>query len=291
MKQTGFKDIILFVGPSVACLFLCLILPLVCLFAISFTNLELGAPLQHLKITGFDNYQTLLSSEATWQSCIVTLLFIVCAVSIETVLGLGLALALAQRFKGDSVIKTCLILPMMLAPIVVGLIWRYLFDTRFGIINVILAAIKVPQPLWLADQFWAFIAILITDIWQWTPFMFLILLAGLQRIPNHIIEAAKLDGASSWQLNMMIKIPYIKPILLFAILLRSIDAFKVLEVIFIMTFGGPGRATEVLSLHLYKIAFIGQHFGKAAALSIVFLLLSMVVSVIFFKVKKRVKLS
>ncbi len=283
------KNTVLFIWPTILFLSLGLVIPLLFLFVTSFTNLELGFSQAHFSFVGVSNYVSLFTDYATFKSLSVTLSFVVLAVFVETLLGLCFALGMTATFKGQFIIKALLIVPMMIAPLVVGLVWRYLFDTRFGIINILLEYVGFSQPLWLADQSWAFISILITDIWQWTPFMFMILLAGLQGIPKNLIEAAKIDGLSWLQLILFIKIPYIKQLILFAMLLRITDAFKVLEVIFIMTFGGPGLATEVLSLHIYKIAFIGQQFGKAGALSLLFFTLSLLVSILLLKKKSYKK--
>ena len=166
---------------------------------------------------------------------------------------------------------------MMIAPICVGLIWRYMFDTNAGPINAWLEPFGV-KPAWLADPGLAFLAICVTDIWQFTPFVFIMALAGLQGLDRSTLEAAHLDGVSGWQMIRHIKLPLIAPILAITILMRLIDALRGLEVVYAMTNGGPGLSTELFSLHIYKSAFVTQRMGHSAALSVCLLIATMVLS-------------
>ncbi len=167
--------------------------------------------------------------------------------------------------------RTVFVLPMMIAPICVGLIWRYLFDANFGPINLWSGALGFAPRAWLAVPELAFLAIVVTDIWQWTPFVLIMVLAALQGIDGSVIEAARIDGASAWQQITRVKLPVIKPILVVTLLMRMIDGFRGLEVVYVMTFGGPGQSTELFSLHIYKAAFISQKLGYSAALSVLLL--------------------
>ena len=167
-----------------------------------------------------------------------------------------------------------------------GWVWRYLFDTRHGPINIRLESLNLPTPLWLSNPTGAFLGVVITDVWQWTPFMFVMILAGLQSVPKNQIEAAIIDGAKWFQIIVSIKIPHILNIILLAIVIRLIDAFKVFEVIFMMTFGGPGLSTEVISLHIYKIAFVGQQFAKAAALSVFLLMIILLIGFVLVRLNR-----
>jgi multiple sugar transport system permease protein len=176
------------------------------------------------------------------------------------------------------VFRTVFILPIMLAPIVVGLVWRYLFDANFGLVNNLLAVFGVGKLPWLAESGLAFATIVVSDIWQWTPFVFIMILAGLQNLDRSALEAAAMDGASPWQAIWRVKLPMLLPIIVVTLMMRLIDAFRVLEVIYILTFGGPGRSTEVLSLYLYKTAFVGQDLGYASTLSVLLLLIVLLLS-------------
>lgn len=209
----------------------------------------------------------------------MTLTFAAAVVAAELLLGIILALLVEQGVRGLSVFRTIFILPMMIAPVVVGLIWRYLYDTRFGLINYYLQKAGIAPQLWLADPDLALLSVIIADIWQWTPFIFIIILAGLQSLPSSAVEAARVDGCSTFQIIWNIKIPLLLPVITVALLLRLIDAFRVLEVIFIMTFGGPGLSTEVLSLHIYKTAFISQRLGMASAIANFLLVVILILSI------------
>jgi multiple sugar transport system permease protein len=187
-------------------------------------------------------------------------------------------LLLEGRIPFISVFRTVFILPIMLAPIVVGLVWRYLFDANFGLVNNLLAVFGVGKLPWLAESGLAFATIVVSDIWQWTPFVFIMILAGLQNLDRSALEAAAMDGASPWQAIWRVKLPMLLPIIVVTLMMRLIDAFRVLEVIYILTFGGPGRSTEVLSLYLYKTAFVGQDLGYASTLSVLLLLIVLLLS-------------
>ncbi len=173
--------------------------------------------------------------------------------------------------RGTAFFRTVFILPMMIAPIAVGLVWRYIFDAQFGLVNEVLARLDIAPLAWLADPALAFIAIVIADIWQWTPFVFIMVAAALANVDSAVIEASRIDGARWWQMTLLVKLPMIAHVLAITLMMRLIDAFRVLEVIYVLTFGGPGDATEILSLHIYKTAFVGQHLGLAAAISVLLL--------------------
>jgi multiple sugar transport system permease protein len=160
---------------------------------------------------------------------------------------------------------------MMIAPIAVGLVWRYIFDAQFGLINAVLALFDIAPKGWLADPTLAFAAIVIADIWQWTPFVFIMMVAALANVDSAVIEASRIDGAKWWQMTFMVKLPMIAHVIAITLMMRLIDAFRVLEVVYVLTFGGPGDSTEILALHIYKTAFVGQQLGVAAAVSVLLL--------------------
>ena len=177
-----------------------------------------------------------------------------------------------------AVFRTLFILPMMIAPIAVGLTWRYLFDAQFGLINAILAVFGSAPIGGLAQENTAFIAIVIADIWQWTPFVFIMMIAALANVDTAVLEAARVDGANWWQTTFRVKLPMVMNVIAITLLMRLIDAFRVLEVIYILTFGGPGDSTEILSLHIYKTAFVSQRMGSAAAISLLLLMVVVILS-------------
>ncbi len=259
----------LFIAPAVLVMFGGLAFPVFQSVYLSFYDWKIGTPLSTAENVGFANYLRLISDPDVLESLWVTLKFGFWTISLEMILGISLALMLEKPIRGASLFRTIFILPLMVSPVVVGLIWRYLFDARVGWINYYLGVWFGMEPqVWLGDAELAFFAIVLTDIWQWTPFIFIIVIAGLQALPSEVIEASRVDGANWWQQIFLVKLPMISSILLIALLMRLIDVFRALEVMYIMTGGGPGRATELMSLHIYNRAFDAQLLGYASAISV-----------------------
>jgi multiple sugar transport system permease protein len=210
-----------------------------------------------------------------------TFVYAVVALTIEFLLGLGLALLLNGRLRGRSAFRALLLVPMMLPAVVVGVVWRLLLNPNFGAINGTLKSwgVNTDSFTWTASPKLAMASVIVADVWQWTPFMFLILLAGLQSIPQEPYEAALIDGSSPWQTFRNITLPLLKPAILIALLLRTMDLLRVFDQIFILTEGGPGFATETASLYIYRTAFRFSNFGYAAAMSFVLLAITNVISI------------
>ncbi len=272
----------LFLAPAGIILIVALLYPVGYLSVASFFDWRMGKPFADSTFAGFGNYLWILQDPSFRESFMVTVVFASSVVVLEMFIGVGLALMLERPIRGMSVFRTIFILPMMIAPIVVGLIWRYMYNPQFGIINKTLKDWGFKSIPWLSSPKWALPSVIIADIWQWTPFIFILSLAALQSLPKSSLEAARIDGASEWQQIIHIKLPLMMPVLVVAGLLRMIDAFKVLEVIFIMTNGGPGLSTEILSLQIYKTAFVSWELGRAAALSNILLALVMMITFIMF---------
>ncbi len=272
----------LFLAPAGIVLIFALLYPIGYLTVASFFDWRMGSPFADSTFAGLGNYTWILNDPSFRESFMVTITFAFAVVFLEMLLGVGLAFMLERPIKGMSVFRTIFILPMMIAPIVVGLIWRYMYNPQFGIINKTLKKWGFESIPWLSSPEWALPSVIIADIWQWTPFIFILSLAALQSLPRSALEAARIDGASGWQQIIYIKIPLMMPVLVVAALLRMIDAFKVLEVIFIMTNGGPGLSTEILSLRIYKTAFVSWELGRAAALSNILLAIVMVITIAMF---------
>ena len=271
----------LFVAPAVLVLAFTCLYPVIKGFELSFYDWSLGTPIESRKYIGWENFVWAWQDPALFNSIKVTLIFTVFAVTAELFLGLLIAFLLEKGIKGIVVLRTVFIIPIMIAPVVVGLLWRYLFDANFGLINHIVSLFGFEPIVWLGTPGLALPAVIITDIWQWTPFMFILFLAGLQSLPKDPVEAAQVDGATTWQVIRQVKLPLLAPVIWVAVILRIIDAFRSLEVMFIMTFGGPGRETEVLSLNIYKTAFMSQRLGLAAVNSIFLLAFIILLSVAF----------
>ena len=262
-----------FILPAVAIMVAGLVYPVLQAFYLSLYDWKIGSKFEDAPFVGLRHFVRMVSDSNVHESIWVTLRFGFWTITIEMFLGVALALLLEKPIRGASVFRTIFILPLMISPVVVGLIWRYLFDARIGWINYYLGKIGIEPQVWLGNADLAFFAIVFTDIWQWTPFIFIIVIAGLQALPSEILEASRIDGANWWQHILFVKLPMIRSILLIALLLRLIDVFRALEVMYILTGGGPGRATELLSLHIYNRAFETQQLGYASAISVLLIVI------------------
>jgi multiple sugar transport system permease protein len=276
----------LFVAPAVGILAFTCLYPVIKGFELSFYDWSLGTPISSRKYIGWENFAWAWQDPALFNSIKVTLVFTACSVLAELFLGLAIAFLLEKGIRGIAIFRTIFIVPIMIAPVVVGLLWRYLFDANFGLINYLVRLVGFEPKIWLGTPGLAMPAVIVTDIWQWTPFMFILFLAGLQSLPKDPVEAAEVDGASLWQVIRLVKLPLLAPVIWVAVILRIIDAFRSLEVMFIMTFGGPGRETEVLSLNIYKTAFMSQRLGLAAVNAVFLLAFILVLSVAFLTIAR-----
>ncbi len=277
MRATRFT-IFVYLGPAILVMAAACLYPVLKAFQLAGYKWDMGTAVSSAQWVGWDNFAAALSNPQVWSSLSTTLLFAAVCVSAEMVLGIALALALERQVRGMAVFRTIFILPMMIAPIAVGLAWRYMFDAQFGLINALLGVVGIAPKTWLADPTLAFVAIVIADIWQWTPFVFIMMLAALAGVDRSVLEAARIDGARLWHQIFLVKLPMVMHVIAITLVMRLIDAFRVLEVIYVLTFGGPGNSTEILALHVYKTAFIGQQIGVAAAVSILLLLVVAVLS-------------
>lgn len=280
----------LFLLPAALILCVALIYPVGYMVWASFLNWNPSQRIGDAEFVGLANYVRLFSDAQFHESFAVTLAFAATVVSIELVLGVGLAMLLDRNIRGMSVLRTLFILPMMIAPIVVGLMWRYMYHPTVGIFNRTLKAAGLDPVPWLSDPGWAFVSVVIADVWQWTPFIFILSMAALQSLPSSTMEAARVDGATPWQTILHVKLPLMMPVLIVTALLRLIDAFKVLEVILVLTNGGPGLSTEILALRISRTASEFRELGAAAAMSNLLLVLLMALTAIMFVYSKITEL-
>lgn len=279
----------MFLAPAILLLGIALFYPICYMIYASFLDWVPSQRIGEAEFIGFRNYTNLWVNEAFRESFGVTLKFAAVALTLEMFIGVGLALLLDRNIRGMSALRTIFILPMMIAPIVVGLMWRYMYHPTVGIFNRTLKEWGFEPIPWLSDGTWSFAAVIIADVWQWTPFIFILSLAALQSLPQSALEAAEIDGATDWQKTLFIKLPLMMPVLIVAALLRLIDAFKVLEVILVMTNGGPGLSTEILSLRIYRTAQEFQKLGEAAAMSNYLLIMLTVLTAAMFIYNKAVE--
>ncbi|HSC70816.1 MAG TPA: sugar ABC transporter permease [Candidatus Methylomirabilis sp.] len=263
---------VMFLLPMVAYLILWRALPLLYTVYLSLNDWNL-IKRGGMRFIGLENYVNLVWDARFHQSLWISFFFMVVATAIQTVLAVGLALATDRSFRGKSVVQGSLLLPMFLTPVAVGSIWYILFQPSIGPITYLSGLVGLPKINWLGSAGTALWGIVIADTWQWTPFIYLLVLSALQGIPETVIEAAQIDQASDLVIVWKIVLPLIKGTILVAALLRAMEAFRVFPKIYVMTGGGPGRATEAASILIYKTAFRFFEIGYASAMTIIMLVL------------------
>lgn len=280
----------LFILPTLILLILWNVVPLFYSLYLSFTKYNAIANKPPVWI-GTQNYVTILSSNTFWQAFATTGKYALLSVSIQTVLGFGLAMLLRRKFRGSGILTTLILIPMMLSPVVVGLFWKLIYNPSYGIFNYLLNPLT-PQLAtdMLRGPDTAMAAVVIVDVWMWTPFVMLLCLSGLSAIPDYLYEAAAIDRASPWFQFRRITLPQVAPLLLIAILFRSIEALKAFDLMMGLTGGGPGSATETISINLYRLAFQGQfETGRASALAYVVLIIVICISNIYIRYLNKIR--
>jgi multiple sugar transport system permease protein len=277
---------LLFVGPAVFLLLAIVIFPLVYTFVASLYNWDLG---QMLDFVGIGNYLNQFRDHNFWLAMFVTLQMTVLSVGLEFAIGLGLAILVNRELRAlQPVIRTALLIPLFTAPVVVGSTFRMLLDPQFGVLQYVFN-IRGFAPT-ATDPF-ALLTVVAGDVWQWTPFMFIIFLAALQGVPRETIEAARVDGASGWQQTRFVLLPQIAYAIVVALLLRLMDALKIFDVIVTLTRGGPGRSTEDATFSIYRLGLENFYTGDAAAFSwVLVVILSVLVGILFRQIHGRFKL-
>lgn len=279
-------DKIMLVLPAALFLILFSIYPLLFSFRLIFFKWFLNKP-NPPSFVWLSNIQNVLLDARFWNSLKVTITILLIAVAIEALAGLFLSLLFRDKVYGKRIIIPLLMVPIMISPMVIGIIWRFILNPEIGIANYILKLIGLQPLVWLGDIKYALPSIIFIDIWQWTPFMFIIFLSGMQGISSSLYEAAEVDGASELGLIRYITIPMLKPIMYIAILIRSIDSFKMFDLVYILTRGGPVNSTETTSLYIYKTGFNFFNMGKASTMSYV-LLIIMTILIQFFIGKREI---
>jgi len=276
----------LFVMPALIFVVVMMAFPILYTFRLSFTKWSMSATRPPVWIA-LGNYVSLLFNDPRfWGAVGRTFAFTLVAVAVETVLGVIIALVLNRETRGQNFIKTLFLLPMIATPVAVGMVWLLMFEPSIGVINYLLGALGLPQGLWLASPSQALASLIMVDVWQWTPMITLIVLAGLASLPREPFEAAIVDGASRLQTVFHITLPLIKPTVVAAVILRTIDAFKTYDIIYTMTQGGPGFATETLNIYSFVLGFQYFQMGKASALLMVFFALVLGLAIILNWLKK-----
>ncbi|GAC1556075.1 MAG: sugar ABC transporter permease [Herpetosiphon sp.] len=271
MHQRFFDRNVRWIFPLPAVLFvvIMMIFPIVYTFRNSLTGWSLGTGTP-ATFNGGQNYAELMHDVRFWNATVRTFVFTVLAVVVEVVLGVAIAVLLDREFFGKRFVNSFMLLPMMATPVAIAMVWLLMFEPTAGILNYILRLLHLPQPLWIAGSRSVLAALALVDIWQWTPMLVLISLAGLAGVPGDPIEAAKVDGATAWQIFRHVTLPLLLPVVTVGALLRLIDALKTFDIIYAMTGGGPGFSSETLNLYAYQQSFNYFNLGYASSVLVVF---------------------
>ena len=277
----------LLVTPAALLILAISIYPLLFSIWVLFVNYDFQIP-GHAFV-GLKNFEQVIFDPVARYSLLVTAGLTLTDVAVEFLLGLAVAMTLANTFRGRGILISIIIVPLFISPVVVGQAWALLLQRPFGPTNYVLGLLLGHDVAigWLTQWPWNFLALILADVWQWTPFMFVILLAGLTAIPPHVYEAAELDGVGRWQVFWHITVPYLAPMMLLAVTFRLLDAIRLFDTIFIMTGGGPGTQTYSTSYYLYTIGFTQFHLSRATAGAWIFLVLTLIV--IVFMVRRLLR--
>ncbi|WP_159710129.1 carbohydrate ABC transporter permease [Geminicoccus flavidas] len=276
------------IAPAVAIILFIGLFPLIWTLLVSVQNISMID--EDTSFQGLLNYQRLMSDTRFWEALGHTLMFTAVALPLELILGLALALLFLEELPGRPVFVALLVLPTVISPIVAGAAWRLLFDNRFGPINQVISwmAGEPVTILWLNDPNFVYAAILIAEVWQWTPFMFLLLFASLTNVDPSLSEAARIDGAGFWRTLWSIILPVIRPVIVIALLIRGLDLFRIFDVIWALTKGGPGTRTETISIYAYVQGF--QQFETSYTAAMAFVII-VILTVLVMAALKRVEIA
>jgi multiple sugar transport system permease protein len=254
--------------PAVLLFAVLTLYPVANLVRMSVSTIEFTQGAEVWTFTPLRNLELLRADDVVPPALRNTLLFVVVAVAVEMVLGLGLALLVAGVTRGKGLIRTVMILPILVPPVAIGSMWKLLYNYDFGVLNQALVALGLPPANWLGSTSLALWSVILVDVWHWVPFVFLILFAAVEALPVDVLEAARVDGATRWQLLRRVTLPLLRPAIVVALLFRTILAFKVFDEVYLLTSGGPGTSTELVTLHLYKVFFEQNQLGYGALLSL-----------------------
>jgi multiple sugar transport system permease protein len=276
------RTALLLISPAVIVLLAINLFPIVYAVYISFHHWTLARP-QPPRFAGWFNYEEALTDDRFINAIWVSLSFVTLAVAVEFILGFLLAFVFHARLRGLATLRKISILPVMVMPLVVGLVWFYMFNENFGVVNWVVTLFGSPRLPFLTNDTLALWSLAIADVWQWTPFVMLVLFAALQSLPEYVYEAARMDGLSGWQIFWRITLPLLRPAIWVVLILRIVDAFRMVELVFMMTKGGPAGYTEVLPWYLYTTGFLSLDLGYAAAMAVLMLILVTIVSQLFVR--------
>ncbi|MBI4573256.1 MAG: sugar ABC transporter permease [candidate division NC10 bacterium] len=268
--------------PAVVILITFQIVPILIGANASFRNYSLFNPQK--TFVGFANYRRILTDPLFFGTVLPnTFVFMIASVSGGLLAGLTLAMMLNRRFRGERLVRTAILLPLMVAPVVAAIMITWMFNDQFGIANVFMQALGFEPVPWMISRWTAMTVVIMTDVWLWTPWFTILILAALQSLPPEPHEAARIDGANAWQVFRNITLPLLRPVLMVCIVIRTIDAFRVFDIVWTITKGGPARSTEVFSIYAYKEAFLYLNFDMGSAASLIGAVIIMVVGGVLYK--------
>ncbi|HZD58060.1 MAG TPA: sugar ABC transporter permease [Anaerolineales bacterium] len=270
-----------FLMPTVILILVLSIFPLIFSLVLAFMSWDLSRLEGGVRFVGLQNFRTLFADPRYWSTAKVTLIFVVCSVGLQYILGLGLALLLNQEIRGRRFFRVAFLVPMMLTPAAVGYVGRMLFNESQGPINDIIQALGGPLIPWLSNSRLALPSLILLDTWEWVPFMTIVLLAGLQSLPPEVFECARVDGAGDWTTLRYITLPMLAPVSITVILIRALEAFKLFDIVMVMTGGGPGTATETVTMYAYIVGMNNGNLGYASAIAYSLLIMVILFSTIF----------
>jgi multiple sugar transport system permease protein len=274
----------LYILPCVAGTLLFILVPIIAVFLLGFFSWDLiGSP----QFIGLGNYREIFTSSLFWSSLTTTCEYVVMTVVPLVLLSLGLALLLRKKFPGAGVFRTIAVLPWLATPVAIGVIWEWIFDPQNGVVNHVLAFFGIPGPAWLSSFTLALPTVAFVTVWQFLGYNMLFFLAGLQGVPSSMYEACELDGASAFQSFWHVTLPFLRPTMLFVIVIDMISSFQVFDTVYVMTNGGPGYATTVLNFTIYQHGFEFLQMGYASALSLVLFVIILIVTVLEFLYFRR----
>jgi multiple sugar transport system permease protein len=280
----GRRRYMLFVMPAIAVMMAVIIFPWIFTLFMSVHDWRIG---QAKTFIGFDNYTNLVHDERFVNSVLRTLVYTVLATVLPLIFGILSALVFHRRFPLRGLLRGIFIMPMMATPVAVALVWTMMFHPQLGVLNYLLSLVGIPPSLWVFDQATVIPSLVLVETWQWTPLVMLIVLGGLASLPTEPYESALIDGATPWQMFRNITFPLVLPFIMVATIIRTIDAVKSFDTIFVITLGGPGTASETINLYLYTQAFAFYQIGYASAMVVVFMVVIMALCLILLYLRQR----
>ena len=275
-----------FVMPALGTIVLIALFPLLRTVWESFHVHDLRMPWRGQPFVWFANYLEVATDGRFWEAMAHTMVFTVASVALELVLGLVLALALNKAYRGRGLVRAAVLLPWAIPTVVSALLWRFMFESQAGIANAVLMGVGLMNEpfVWFIHSTAAWIPIVLADVWKTTPFVALLLLAGLQNIDESLYEAARIDGANPWRQFVHVTLPLLKPAILIALIFRTMDAFRVFDLIYVLTGGGPGTSTEPIALYTFNSLLQNLRFGYGSALSVIVFLVTFGLAVFYIRV-------